>query len=114
MINLKALVIGAIVFVIIGGVYTYGNHKYNDGYNRANQEFQSTIISYHKANIDSNNKVMKAIRDQKEAYRVALNVRNDQYKTINNLLSEEVRKNEKLKRESTNKCVNAVIPDDFK
>ena len=104
------------VWLVTLGLFSYIG--YNKGYatgeltaqNKCNTELNELKNAINK----NNNKEIATAEKQKDAYRIALNIRNDNFKEIETSLRLKVKEIERIKNETANICVNADIPDKFK
>lgn len=114
---------GVLVFVV--GVWYYGTKQHEAGYNKAKSEYSDILIeqrnscdlrvaSLSNAISEMNRKEQLMIESQKESYRKALDIRNDQYEVLSSNLSGTQKRLRELINEASEACVNTDIPDRFK
>jgi hypothetical protein len=104
----------ATLLILLGGFYYYGTLKYSQGQDNANAVCSKEVISLQSANASANAKSIAKVVDQRTSYQDALTVRNDQYTQSNYKLKQALTNIRRLQNESTDKCVNATIPINFR
>jgi hypothetical protein len=109
----KIIVITTLVSSIVSSFWFYHRGK-NIGSMEANMACTLALGSQQRALQEANEKVRVLVQNQRDSYRVALNIRNDEYERINQALTARQQDIEVLINESTDACVTATIPDDFK
>jgi hypothetical protein len=110
---IKITIISTLVASITSSFWFYYRGK-NIGSMEANMACTLALGSQQKALQEANEKVRVMVAQQRDSYRVALNIRNDEYERINQELTTKEKEIEVLINESTDACVTATIPDDFK
>jgi hypothetical protein len=104
----------ATLLILLGGFYYYGTLRYSQGQDNANAVCSKEVISLQSANASANAKSIAKVVDQRTSYQDALTVRNDQYTQSNYKLKQALTNIRRLQNESTDKCVNATIPINFR
>jgi hypothetical protein len=109
----KIIVITTLISSIVSSFWFY--HRGKDvGSMEANMACTLALGSQQKALQEANEKVRVMVAQQRDSYRVALNIRNDEYERINQELTTKEKEIEVLINESNDACVTATIPDSFK
>lgn len=109
----KVIVITTLVSSIVSSTWFYYRGK-NVGSMEANMACTLALGSQQRALQKANEKVRVLVQNQRDSYRVALNIRNDEYERISQALTARQQDIEALINESTDACVTSTIPDDFK
>ena len=109
---MKQLIILASASVFTASVAAYIAFDYGTSRERAKclQGLHALQTTVNKLNTEA----IKLSERQKQSYRLALEVRDTDYRRIDKELSINLKTIEELKRESEDTCVNRRIPDGFK
>ena len=110
---IKITLIATLISSIVSSAWFYYRGK-SVGTMEANVACTLALGSQQRALQEANEKVRVLVQNQRDSYRVALNVRNSEYERINQALTERQQEIEVLINESTDACVTATIPDSFK
>lgn len=110
---IKITIISTLLASITSSFWFYYRGK-DIGTMEANMACKLALGSQQRALQEANEKVRVLVQNQRDSYRVALNIRNNEYERINQELTIKEKEIEELINESTDACVTATIPDSFK
>ena len=105
---------GILAGLLLAAVFYYGEVRYNHGVNAERVKCQDGMQALKSAIESTNRKAVTLAERQKESYRIGLDVRNQQYESINHRLKIRERELRNLRNETGNLCANSPIPDGFK
>jgi hypothetical protein len=113
---IKLYIIIALSWVITVGGFSYLGYTkgYDTGHLKGMTVCYGQLQQLKNTLNEINMKEVQREQQQKHAFRVALNVRNEQVRVIEETLDSKVAEIQRLKNETSNDCVNAAIPDEFK
>jgi hypothetical protein len=103
------------ILVVVAACLFFTYHKgYKNGSNAKSVQLRQSIASLQAVISKGNTNALILANKQRDGMNKALTIRDKQYKQTKSALTIKIKQIERLKRESSNSCVNSVIPAGFK